>query len=276
VVVVGGSSSRYRGTKHTATGAADVGEGAAEMDCGEGVDLGNLELGGVQEELVRALRETGVPLVVVLIQGRPHSIVWIAEHCPAILCAWYPGQEGGRAIAEALFGDLNPSGHLPISVPRSSSQLPVYYNHKINGDAAYYDMKGTTLYPFGYGLSYTTFSLSNLRLAKERASADRLNAGEAVEVLVEIQNTGTRKGAETVQLYLHGIESTITRRVRELKQFEKVVLNPGERRTLKFSIGRDDLAIWGPDMKFAVEPGLNEILVQGGDGPGLSATFRVE
>lgn len=276
VVVLGGSSNRYAGTNYAATGAATVDQSAKEMDCGEGADVASLDLSGPQSELVQALHATGVPLAVVLIQGRPYSIPWIAAHCPAILCAWYPGQEGGRAIAETLFGDVNPSGRLPISIPRSSGQLPVYYNHKAKGDAAYYDLSGAPLYAFGYGLSYTTFALSNLRLSSDRMSAASLNAGGTVSVSVDVTNTGSRAGAETVQVYLHGIESAITRRVRELKAFSKITLNPNEHRTLTFSLGRDELAIWGLDLQFAVTPGLNEILMQGGTGQPLSARLRVE
>jgi len=276
VVAVGGSSNRYQGIKYAETGAAAVDGSMKEMDCGEGVDVANLELGGVQLELVQALRATGVPLAVVLVQGRPYSISWIAENCPAILCAWYPGQTGGRAIAEALFGDVNPSGRLPISIPRSSGQLPVYYNHKIKGDAAYFDAKGTAQYTFGYGLSYTTFAVSNLNVSAQKVSASGLNAEDFISVAVDVANTGDRLGAETVQLYVRGIESSITRRARELKLFSKVMLDPGERRTLAFKLSREELGIWGPDMKFAAGPGLNEILVQGGDGKALSAKIRVE
>jgi beta-glucosidase len=276
VVVVGGSSNRYAGAKYAVTGAADVDDSSREMDCGEGVDVASLDLGGELRSLVQALQATGVPLVVVLIQGRPYSIPWMAEHCPAILCAWYPGQEGGRAIAEALLGEVNPSGRLPISIPRSSGQLPVCYDYKIKGDAAYYDMKGTPLWSFGHGLSYTTFALSNLRLSTPTSTAAELNAGGGVTVTVEVANTGDRPGTETVQVYLHGIESSITRRVRELKQFARVALEAGESRTVTFRLGREELAIWGPDMKFAVGPGLNEILVQGGACGPLSANLRVE
>lgn len=275
VVVVGGSSNRYLGTEYAATGAAAAEQNAREMDSGEGVDLANLELGGAQVELVKALRATGVPLAVVLIQGRPHSIPWIAENCPSILCAWYPGQEGGRAVAEALLGDINPSGRLSISIPRSSTQLPVYYNHKLMGDAPYYDLPGSALYPFGYGLSYTSFALANLKLSTEQTTVADLNAGGTITVTVDVTNTGKRAGAETVQLYLHGIESSITRRVRELKLFAKVMLQPGERRTLTFPLGPAELAVWGPGLKFAVDPGLNEIIVQGGDAHPLTARFGV-
>jgi beta-glucosidase len=276
VVVVGGSSNRYAGAKYAVTGAADVDDSSREMDCGEGVDVASLDLGGEQRALVQALQATGVPLVVVLIQGRPYSIPWMAEHCPAILCAWYPGQEGGRAIAEALLGEVNPSGRLPISIPRSSGQLPVCYDYKIKGDAAYYDMKGAPLWSFGHGLSYTSFALSNLRLSTPTSTAAELNAGGSVTVTVEVANTGDRRGTETVQVYLHGIESSITRRVRELKQFARVALEAGKSRTVTFRLGREELAIWGPDMKFAVGPGLNEILVQGGACGPLSANLRVE
>jgi len=129
----------------SATGAVNVGHGAKEMDCGEGVDVASLDLGGAQPELVKVLRASGAPLAVVLIQGRPHSIPWIAANCPAIRCAWYPEQVDGRAVAEALFNDLNPSGRLPCSVPRSSGQLPDYHNYKFNGDAAFSDLDGTPL-----------------------------------------------------------------------------------------------------------------------------------
>ena len=274
IVVVGGSSNRYLGTHYAATGAAAL-DAESQMDCGEGVDVADLDLGDVQRELVQAIRATGMPLAIVLIEGRPHSIPWIAANCPAILCAWYPGQAGGRAVAEALFGEINPSGRLPISVPRSSAQLPVYYNHKLHGDDPYHDLPGTPQYPFGFGLSYTTFALSNLRLGADTASAARLNAGETIPLSVDIANTGPRAGAETIQVYLHGVESVITRRVRELKLFAKVELAPGERRTVTFQLGRDELAIWDPAMNFTVTPGLNALSVQGGATPTLTAELRV-
>jgi beta-glucosidase len=276
VLVLGGSSDRYQGTKYASTGAAAVDQDSRQMDSGEGVDVADLDLGGVQQDLADAIRATGVPLAVVLIQGRPHSIAKLAAECPAILCAWYPGQRGGQAVAEVLFGDVNPSGRLSISVPRSSAQLPVYYDFKAKGDAAYYDMKGSALFPFGYGLSYTTFKLAHLRMASDRVSAASINAGGSIPVSVDVENTGSVAGAETIQLYLHGVESTITRRVRELKLFTKVVLQPGEKRTVAFQLGRDELAIWGPDMKFAVGRGLNEILVQGGNTEPLKAGLRVD
>jgi beta-glucosidase len=275
VVVLGGSSNRYAGTKYSITGAAEVGADKKEMDCGEGVDVSDLDLGGHQVELAQALHATGKPVIAVLIQGRPYSIPWIAENYPAILCAWYPGQEGGRAVAEVLFGDVNPSGRLSVSIPRSSGQLPAYYDYKFRGDRPYYDLPGTALYSFGHGLSYTRFEFTNLRLSVETAAASVLNNGGAITVTVDVANTGARAGAETVQVYLRGVESVITRRVRELKQFAKIELQPGEKRTLTFSLTREELGIWNRNMKFAVAPGLNEIIVQGGDGKSLSAKLRV-
>ena len=275
VVAVGGSSNRYVGTKYLATGAADVASGTREMDCGEGVDLASLELGGRQRELVQALQATGRPLAVVLIQGRPHAIPWIAEHCPAILCAWYPGQQGGLAVAETLFGDANPSGRLAISIPRTVSQLPAYYNHKRRGEATYYDMPGSAQFPFGFGLSYTRFELSNLQLSTSDASAESLNAGGVVTATVDVANIGERAGAETVQLYLHGRVSSITRRVRELKAFAKVELEPGAARSITLTLDRDALAVWNSDMHFDVEAGSQEVLVQSGDGATLKAMLNI-
>ncbi|MFA5264266.1 MAG: glycoside hydrolase family 3 N-terminal domain-containing protein [Opitutaceae bacterium] len=276
VLVLGGSSNRYLGTTYAATGAAAANQQPKEMDCGEGVDVADIELDAMQVELAKALRETGVPLAVVLIEGRPHALPWIAENCPAILCAWYPGQAGGRAVAEALLGDVNPSGRLPIGVPRTSGQIPVCYNYKTHGDDPYYDSQGTPQYAFGYGLSYTTFALSNLRLSSEKIAASGINSGASITVTVDVANTGARAGSETVQLYLRGVESAITRRARELKQFAKIALEPGESRTVSFKLGRDDLAIWGPDMTFAVGPGLNEIILKGGACAPLTAQLRVE
>jgi beta-glucosidase len=265
VVAVGGSSNRFAGTKYNSTGAAAVsGDREKEMDTGEGVDLADLNLGGVQLALVQALQAAGKPLAVVLVQGRPFTIPWIAGHCPAILNAWYPGQEGGRAMAEALFGVVNPSGRLSISMPRSAGQLPDYYDYKFRGDDDYYGLSGRSLFPFGFGLSYTTFTFSNLKLSTNETTAAALNRGEALTCSIDVANTGDRPGKETVQVYLHGVTSEITRRVRELKAFKKIELQPGEKRTVSFPIGRDELAIWGRDMKFAVRPGRNEIMVQGG------------
>ena len=275
IVAVGGSSNRYAGTQYLNTGAADVAAAKGEMDTGEGVDVASLQLGGRQLELVKALQATGRPLAVVLVQGRPYAIPWMAEHCPAIVCAWYPGQRGGEALAEVLFGDANPSGRLSISIPRDSNQLPVYYNHKSGAARDYYDQPAAPLYPFGYGLSYTTFKVDHLRLAARSITAEKLKAGETITVTVDVTNTGDQAGAETVQLYIHGLRSPITRRVRELKAFTKVTLQPGETQTVEFAIGQQELGLWGADQTFAPHPGVTEIQVQGGNTPSQRAMLTV-
>ncbi|GJM78925.1 hypothetical protein HMSSN139_14210 [Paenibacillus sp. HMSSN-139] len=204
VFVLGGSSAREFGGDFEDNGAAIVKEGSpSEMDCGEGVDLADLTLGGVQQELVEAVAATGTPVVAVIIQGRPHALTDVVDLCDAVLCAWYPGTEGGRAIAELLFGIANPSGKLPVTLPRSSAQLPVYYNQKDPGRTRnYVDMPSAPLHPFGYGLSYTQFAYAHLSLSREVVSAAELENGERVTVRVEVENTGDRSGAETVQLYI--------------------------------------------------------------------------
>ncbi len=274
VVVLGGSSKRNFDTLFEDNGAVALSSDSDEMDCGEGVDVADLCLGGVQEELLQAVLATGTPTVVVLIQGRPHSIPWIAEHCPAVLCAWYPGQFGGTAVAEALFGVINPSGWLSISIPRSSAQLPVYYNHKTKGDSRYRDMEGTALYPFGYGLSYTNFTFANLQI-DTTATVRAIEAGASVAVAVDVTNSGACAGAEVVQLYIHGCGSSITRRVKELKAFDKVMLQPGETRTVHFILDKAALGVWNPAMQFVVESGRVEVLLGGGCGTALTGAVTL-
>lgn len=256
VVVLGGSSARHFGDAFDNNGAAIVVEGnPSEMDCGEGVDLADLSLGGVQAELVRAIASTGTPVIAVLIQGRPHVLTQIEPYCAAMLVAWYPGSEGGTAVGEILFGSVNPSGKLPVSLPRSSAQLPVYYNQKNPGrDRPYVDMPETPLYPFGYGGSYTTFEYSKLSLSREQVTAAEIESGGSVDVRIQVKNTGERAGAETVQLYVRAAESPITRRRLELKAFRKLRLAPSESREVVFRLGKEELAIWNPRMAFTVEP----------------------
>jgi len=273
IVVVGGSSARDFDVTFDDHGAAIAGNCPTDMDCGEGMDVCDLNLGGVQEDLIKAIVATGVPTVVVLVQGRPHSIQWAAEHCPAILCAWYPGQEGGTAVAEALFGDINPGGRLSVSIPAASGQLPVYYNHKRPGNSAYRDRTCNPLYPFGYGLSYTTFALSELRAGAPWSVAE-LECGGTVEALVDVTNTGDRTGTETVQLYIRDLEASVTSRIRELKAFRKIELEPGETQTVRFSLDRDALGVWNPEMKFVLEPGNIELMA--GGGAGIVLTTKVE
>ena len=237
--------------------------------------MAHLSLGGVQEELIQSVLATGTPTVVVLIQGRPHSIPWIAAHAKAILCAWYPGLEGGHAVAKALFGDINPSGRLPVSIPKSSAQLPVFYNMKAGGDATYCDMDAKPLYPFGFGLSYTEFSLSGLRLEGKVPDAAGIAKGERVCLAVDLKNTGARAGAEAVQLYIQDLEASVQRRVRELKAFKKVALNPDETRTVFLSLGLEELGVWNPAMKFVVEPGNVKLMTSTGSGVSLEMQIHI-
>jgi len=191
----------------------------------------------------------------------------------AILCAWYPGQEGGRAVADVLCGDVNPSGRLPVSVPRSSAQLPVYYNYKDTGD--YADMPAAPLYPFGFGLSYTTFTYGAPVLVNAPISVAALAAGGVVQISVEVTNTGNCRGATVVQLYITDLEASINRRVKELKGFEKVWLAPGECKTVTLPLNHEHLAIWNPDMAFVVEPGNIQVAVGGDSTTSNQATFQI-
>lgn len=277
VLVLGGSSARQFGGDFDSNGAAIISEGSpSEMDCGEGVDLAELSLGGVQRELAAAVAATGTPVVAVIIQGRPHALTDIEPLCGAILCAWYPGTEGGRAVAEILFGQKLPSGKLPVSLPRSSAQLPVYYNQKAASRARVYaDMPSAPLYPFGYGLSYTEFAYENLSLSRNSISAGELEGGEVVKVRVEVTNTGVLEGTETAQLYIQASESGITRRFAELKGFAKVALKPGERRTVEFTLGREELGIWNREMKFAVESCKVSVQVGGNSQDTVSVDLNV-
>lgn len=258
ILVLGGSSARNFDVAFDKNGAAMVSKQAGEMDCGEGMDVADLELGGVQTELAKELAAVGKPVIVVLIQGRPHAVQWISENCAAVLCGWYPGKEGGRAIADIIFGDVNPSGKLPVSIPRSSAQLPVYYNYKET--SSYLDMPAAPLYPFGFGLSYTTFEYNSMTISRRQISACELEQNDAVTVKVEITNTGTAPGQEVVQLYISGKNSGLSRRNMELKGFKKVMLAPGETKTVVLKLGSEELGIWDAEMKFAVKPGIVEII----------------
>jgi beta-glucosidase len=219
-------------------------------------DRTDLDLVGRQDELVAAMLATGTPVVVLLFNGRPLSINHVAENVPAILECWYLGQETGRAVAEVLFGDVNPGGKLPISVPRSVGQLPVFYNHKPSARRGYLWAEATPLFPFGFGLSYTTFALENVRLADEVIRPDGATA-----VLAELRNTGARAGSEVVQLYIRDRVSSVTRPVKELKGFRRVHLEPGESRTVEIPITPASLAFFDIEMRRVVEPGEFEVMV---------------
>lgn len=219
-------------------------------------DRTRLTMVGQQDELVRAIVATGTPTVVVMIHGRPLAIGWIAEHVPAIVDAWYPGQEGGTALARVLFGDVNPGGKLPLTIPRSVGQLPLFYNHKPTARRGYLFDTTEPLWPFGFGLSYTTFEISEPRLDRSV-----IGVSESTMVSVDVTNTGSRAGDEVVQLYVRDLVSSVTRPVLELKGFVRLTLAPGERRTVSFPVGPEQLRFFDRHMRRIVEPGEFEILV---------------
>jgi beta-glucosidase len=242
-------------------------EAYAENHLGDRADL---RLVGQQEELVKAVLDTGKPTVVVLINGRPPAIPDLAERAPAILEGWYLGQEGGTAVAEVLFGDVNPGGKLPVSLPRGVGQLPVFYNHKPTARRGYLFESTKPLFPFGRGLSYTTFAYSAPMVAPAQIRPD----GRAT-VSVDVTNTGNRAGDEVVQFYIRAEVSRATRPVMELKGFRRVTLKPGERRTVTFELGPEHLSYHGPDMKRVVEPGRFRVMVGGSSESVKSTTLEV-
>ena len=219
-------------------------------------DRDSLDLLGAQNDLVTAVVETGTPTVVLLVNGRPLSINYIAEHVPAILEGWYLGQEGGTAAASVLFGDVNPGGKLPISFPHSVGDLPDFYNHKPSANRTYAFSTRKPLFPFGYGLSYTTFKFDNLRLEPTQIVSD----GTA-KIRVDITNTGVREGDEVPQLYIHKQVALVTQPVMQLKGFRRVTLKPGEKTTVEFAITPDMLSMLNSDMHRVVEPGLFDLMI---------------
>ncbi len=219
-------------------------------------DVADLTLMSQQEELVDAMLQTGKPVVVVLINGRPLAIPRVAERVPAIVETWYAGQESGTAIAEVLFGDVNPGGKLPVTFPRHTGQLPVYYNRRPTSFRSHLDLTREPLWPFGHGLSYTTFALTNLKVTPTTIGA----AGRAT-VTVDVRNTGPRAGDEVVQLYIRDVVSSVTRPTKELRGFERVTLGPGETKTVTFMLGPDALSLIDRQMQRVVEPGKFDVMV---------------
>jgi beta-glucosidase len=262
VVVVVGESSHWHNGKRW-------GDERDVTTCGEGFDVDDLQLPGVQEELVRAIHATGKPVVLVLSHGRPNTVEWMSEHVPAILETWYPGEMGGQALAEILFGSVNPSGKLTVSVPRSTGQVPCYYNHKPSAKG-YYDVPGSkeqpgrdyvfaspaARYGFGHGLSYTTFAYENLQ-----ASVVSSDGCRKVQVTVDVSNTGGCAGREVVQVYLRDVFSSVTTPVRRLRAFRKITLEASERSSVSFELGEEDLQILDIDMRWTVEPGEFQVMV---------------
>lgn len=251
---VGGSSARDFKTNYQSTGAAEVNANSvSDMESGEGYDRATLSLLGKQQTLLSALKATGKPLIVVYIEGRPLLKNWAAEHADALLTAYYPGEAGGTAIADVLFGDYNPAGRLPISVPRSEGQLPVYYNKRAPLPHNYVEMAATPLYPFGYGLSYTTFHYDNLQVNK---------IGERRYTLsFDLTNTGKRDGEEVAQLYLTPETASVVQPVKQLKHFKRVAIKKGETVHVTFDLHPEDFQIIGSMLQPVIEPGLFNLFV---------------
>jgi len=273
-----GFENAVRIAKESDVAIVVVGE-TREMS-GEAASRSSLDLPGVQEELVKAIYETGVPLVEVLTNGRPLSISWSAEHVPAILEAWFPGIQGGYALADVIFGNYNPGGKLPVTFPRTVGQVPIYYNHKNTGrppssdrwSSKYLDIPSTPLFPFGHGLGYTEFEYSNLQINPKRIKP----SGKA-KISVEVENTGDCRGDEVVQLYLRDVVASVTRPVKELKGFERITLAPGEKKTIVFTLTPEQLSFINRDLKRVVEPGIFEVMVgKSSEDIQLAGSFEVK
>jgi beta-glucosidase len=250
--------------------------GGNEGTCREGWwfdhlgDRADLDLLGRQQELAQAVLATGTPTVAVLINGRPLTIQRLAETVPAILECWYLGQETGAALSDVLFGEVNPSGKLPVSFPRCVGQLPVYYYHKPSAKRGYAFAPHEPLYPFGFGLSYTTFCYTDLCVSPERIAV-----GETARVRVTLANSGERAGSEVVQLYVRDQLASVTRPVKALKGFRRMALSPGESRSVEFELTPDALALLDAEMQWRVEPGLFDVMVGGSSDRLETVTLEV-
>ncbi|GAA1110334.1 MULTISPECIES: glycoside hydrolase family 3 N-terminal domain-containing protein [Streptomyces violaceusniger group] len=271
VLVLGGSSARSGDTTFDSNGAAVVSSAnPAGMTCGEGVDLAELRLPEGQLALLDAVAATGVPVVVVLVQGRPHALPDLSEKAAAVLSAWYPGPWGGRAVADVLFGTAGPEGRLPVSIPRSAAQLPVFYNAKDHRYRGYVDQPATARYAFGHGLSCTTVAYAPPRLSRARVTAD----DPALICRATVRNTGERPVRETVQLYVRRLSGGSSwPRVRELRGFARLELRPGEEAEAVFAVDADTLASVTRDLGLAVEPG--ELLLETGPSSGETQGARL-
>ncbi|HKO80409.1 MAG TPA: beta-glucosidase BglX, partial [Chitinophagaceae bacterium] len=259
---------------------AALGE-AAEMS-GEASSRTNIEIPGTQKELLKALLKTGKPVVLVLFTGRPLALKWEQENVPAILNVWFGGSEAGYAIADVLFGDVNPSGKLSTTFPQNIGQVPIFYNHKNTGRplpegkwfqkfrSNYLDVSNEPLYPFGYGLSYTSFSYSDIKL-----SNTSLKAGQKITASVTVTNTGNKTGKEVVQLYIRDIVGTSTRPVKELKGFQKIELKAGESKTVSFDITINELKYYNYDLKYVAEPGDFKVFIGGNSRDVKQADFKL-
>lgn len=235
---------------------------------GEAKSRSNIHLPGVQEDLIKAIYETGKPVIVLINAGRPLIFNWTADHVPAILYTWWLGSEAGNAIADVLSGDYNPSGKLPLTFPRTEGQIPIYYNYlstgrpasddgsNVNYRSGYIDLQKSPKFPFGYGLSYTTFKYDNLKL-----SSKKMKAGQTIDVTFTLTNTGKYAGEEVAQLYIHDLVASVVRPVKELKDFQKIRLTPGESRTLHFTIDQQKLSFYNNKLEWGAEPGAFDLMI---------------
>jgi beta-glucosidase len=275
-------AARLRDEAVEAARAADVvvltlGESGAMS--GEAASRTSLELPPFQRELAEAVLALKKPTVVVLFTGRPLALGWLKERAPALLLAWFPGTEAGHALADVLTGKVNPSGKLPVTFPRTVGQVPIYYAHKATGrpptaddkyTSKYIDAEWTPLYPFGYGLSYTTFELGDLQV-----SAATIPASGQVTVSATVRNTGKVKGTEVVQFYVQDVVASVTRPVQELRGFTRVTLEPGASQRVEFTAGSRELGFLGRDLRWRVEPGEFRVRVSHSSEGGLTGTFAV-
>lgn len=251
ILALGGSSSRFGEVTFDSNGAA-IANSKVAMDCGEGMDCANLELPGKQNLLAKEIFKACNKVISIIVGGRPYAITNISENTNALLYSFYPGIKGGEAIAEILFGKISPSGRLPVSIPRHTGQIPAYYNYKSSyGALSYYDLEKTPLYTFGDGLSYTKFEYSNIKLSKKQLIKDNLD--ENIDITVNIKNVGNFDSYTVLQLYTYHKQASTIRRIRELKNFEKVFLKKGEETEVTISIPKKAFYIWNDEMQFVLE-----------------------
>jgi beta-glucosidase len=272
-----GFGAAVRAARGSAVTVVVVGEPAAYS--GEASSRSRIGLPGQQQALVQAIAATGKPYVVVLMNGRPLTLGWVASHAPALLDAWFPGTEGGNAVADVLFGKVNPGGKLPMSFPRDVGQIPVSYNELPTGrpydpsnkyTSKYLDVPNTPQYPFGYGLSYTAFAMSDLHL-----SARSISSSGALTVTADLSNTGAVAGDDVAQLYIHEDGASILQPVRRLEGFQRVTLAPGQRKKVTFTLGPSNIGFYNNQGQFRVEPGSVDIYVADSSVGGLHGQVTV-
>lgn len=261
ILVLGGSSSRFGEVSFDANGAA-ISEHGVSMDCGEGVDTAELSLPAVQRELAEKIFATGSKVITVIIGGRAYALDEVAEKSDAVLYGFYPGMQGGKAIGEILFGEVNPSGRLPVSLPRCTGQLPVYYNYKNSYRSIhYYNIPDGAAYTFGYGKSYTNFEYEDISFGKKDVAIEELHKN-GIQVEMSIKNIGEQDGYAVPLVYIAGEQGSVVRRAKELKGFQKIWLKKGESKKVSIFLPSEAFAVWNSEMKFTVEPGRVQIILE--------------